>query len=319
VDADRKNGRQLMPKISSRSRAVAAALAALTLPVCATSLRARQAADRVEPGTLPVRWTAADPACDRAAPFLVHLYTATFVIIRQSGCSNFEKPFLYLLLGSRQALLVDTGATGADPTAIVDQVLREQTPRGTSDPLPLAVVHSHGHGDHTAGDAAFRRRASTRVIDATPDALRDFFGIGRWPVDLGQYDLGDRVIDAIPIPGHQPASIALYDRRTGVLLTGDTLYPGRLYVRDAAAFTASVDRLVAFTASHPIAHLLGAHIENTRTPYLDYPEGTRFQPDEHALELGRAHLLELRDALTTMNGRLERRAYRDFTIWPVTP
>ena len=29
--------------------------------------------------------------------------------------------------------------------------------------------------------------------------------------------------------------------------------------------------------------MLGAHIENTRTPYLDYPEGTTFQPDEHVL------------------------------------
>ena len=43
------------------------------------------------------------------------------------------------------------------------------------------------------------------------------------------------------------ASIALYDRRTGLLLTGDTLYPGRLYVRDGPAFAASIQRLVAFT------------------------------------------------------------------------
>ena len=35
-------------------------------------------------------------------------------------------------------------------------------------------------------------------------------------------------------------------------LTGDTLYPGRLYVRDGDAFTRSVQRLVAISPSlHP--------------------------------------------------------------------
>jgi len=131
-------------------------------------------------------------------------------------------------------------------------------------------------------------------------------------------DLGGRTLDVVPIPGHQPASVAIYDRRTAVLLTGDTLYPGRLYVRDAKAFEASVQRLVDFTASRPVAHVLGAHIEQSRTPFVDYPEGTTSQPDEHVLELGRAHLLELRDALRAMNGAIVRQRLRDFTIWPVS-
>jgi hypothetical protein len=52
-------------------------------------------------------------------------------------------------------------------------------------------------------------------------------------------------------------------------------------------------------------------------PDVDYPEGTTSQPDEHALELGRAHLLELNGALTGMRGTIVRRAFRDFTIWPL--
>jgi hydroxyacylglutathione hydrolase len=90
-------------------------------------------------------------------------------------------------------------------------------------------------------------------------------------------------------------------------------------VRDAAAFRDSIDRLVAFTAARPVTHILGGHIENARTPFIDYPEGTTFQPDEHALELGRAHLLELQDGLRHMGDPLPRRAFRDFTIWPVPP
>jgi hypothetical protein len=94
---------------------------------------------------------------------------------------------------------------------------------------------------------------------------------------------------------------------------------GRLYVRDGPAFPASIRRLVAFTLGKPVAHILGAHVENARRPYVDYPEGTKYQPDEHALELGRAQLLELNDALTEMDGTIVRRAFRDFTIWPLPP
>jgi hypothetical protein len=108
----------------------------------------------------------------------------------------------------------------------------------------------------------------------------------------------------------------VYDRRTGVLLTGDTMYPGRLYVADPGAFVASVERLADFTRGKMVAHVLGAHIEQARTPFLDYPVGTKFQPDEHVLELSRGHLLELRDALADMKGNVVRRAFRDFTVWP---
>jgi hydroxyacylglutathione hydrolase len=161
-----------------------------------------------------------------------------------------------------------------------------------------------------SGDSQFTGRANTTFVAASPEALTAFFGLKGWPDTPASYTLGGRAIDIIPIPGHEPASIALYDRRTGLLLTGDTLYPGRLYVRDGPAFAASVQRLVAFTRDKPIAHILGAHIENTRTPYLDYPEGTTYQPDEHALELGRAHLLELNEAVMEMRGPIVRRILR---------
>ena len=271
----------------------------------------------LESGVLAARWAPTDPDCAHAPPFLVHEYNDTFIILRQSGCTHFEKPFLYLILGSAEALLVDTGAPGADVSAAVDDVLRRHAQREHREPLQLVVVHSHGHGDHTAGDAQLNRRSATTVVDATPQAVAAFFRIADWPRGAGEHDLGGRIVDIVPIPGHQPASIAIYDRRTGILLTGDTLYPGRLYVNDAPAFADSITRLVEFTAARDVAHMLGAHIENTRTPFVDYPQGTKHQPEEHALELGRAHLLELQAALRDMGGTIQRRALRDFTIWPV--
>jgi hydroxyacylglutathione hydrolase len=269
----------------------------------------------IEPGILPSGWPTGTHCPE--PPFQAHEYNKDFYILRQSGCTNFEKPFLYLLFGRERALLVDTGAKGGDVATAIGEARRRWSAANGGRTLPLVVVHSHGHGDHIAGDAALAAAPQTTVIPGTPESVQRFFGLRDWPAGLGTYDLGERMLDIIPIPGHERASIAIYDRRTGILLTGDTLYPGRLYVRDAPAFIASVDRLVDFSRDTIITHVLGAHIENMRTPYRDYPEWTTSQPDEHALELGRAELLELQDGLRSMQGTVVRRAFRDFTIWPV--
>jgi glyoxylase-like metal-dependent hydrolase (beta-lactamase superfamily II) len=267
---------------------------------------------------LPSSWITG-ASCPETPVFRVHEYNADFFILRQSGCTNFEKPFLYLLFGERSAMLVDTGAQKADVAGAVRPIIERWSAGRGDRPVPLVVVHTHGHGDHVAGDAQFNGTQDTTVVAASPAALTGFFGLKGWPDTSAAYSLTGRIIDVIPIPGHEPASIALYDRRTGILLTGDTLYPGRLYVGDGAAFTASIQRLVAFTRDKPVVHVLGAHVENARTPYTDYPEGTTYQPDEHALELGRAHLLELADGLAEMRGTMVRRTFRDFTIWPIVP
>src|SRR5205807_8702127 len=111
------------------------------------------------------------------------------------------------------------------------------------------------------------------------------FGFQKWPEDTVTYDLGGRILDVIAIPGHEASSIAIYDRQTGVLFTGDTLYPGRLYVADGIQFLRSVQRLVDFSRGKIVTYVLGNHIEQTRTPYLDYPIHTVYQPEEHSLEL----------------------------------
>ena len=131
---------------------------------------------------------------------------------------------------------------------------------------------------------------TVKLIPATVDATKELYGITTWPDQFGKIDLGSRILDAIPIPGHSTTSLALYDRQTGILLTGDSLYPGRLYVHDWNAFVKSTRRLVVFTQDKLIAHILGCHVEQSRTPYLDYPVGTIYQPDEHALALSRGEL-----------------------------
>jgi len=273
----------------------------------------------LEPGTVPAHWYAGGRDCAGRPDFNVQAYNDGLYILRQAACKNYEKPFLYLILGDERALLLDTGAGKVDVVTPVDTLVRAWARRHGTAILELVVAHSHAHGDHVAGDSQFVGRAHTTLVGRDSAAVRAFFQFDRWPEGAGSIDLGHRVLDIVAIPGHQPASIAVYDRRTGVLLTGDTFYPGRLYVRDTAAYARSVARLLGFVNQHPVTHFLGAHVENSRTSGVDYPVGTVDQPDEHELDMTRAQLVELDSVVQSMRGRFVRAVRRDFTVWPQQP
>lgn len=268
-------------------------------------------------GRMPTTWYAGGPACDGTPAFRVHEYLPGFFILRQPACTNYEKPFLYLLVGHSRALLLDTGASGIDVAGPIDSILHAWRATHDGAPRELVVAHSHGHGDHVAGDSQFRGRPGIMLVERDTGAVRASFGFRTWPTDIVQFDLGGRVLDVLAIPGHEAASLAIYDRSTATLLTGDTFYPGRLYVRDTAAFVASTARLVAFTASRPVSVILGTHIEQARTPFTDYPVGTRDQPDEDRLELSRAELVTLDSTVSAMRGHFVRTRLRRFTVWPL--
>jgi glyoxylase-like metal-dependent hydrolase (beta-lactamase superfamily II) len=270
----------------------------------------------VRGGSLAVKWITGGPNCIEVPDWQVHQYNEDFFILRQSGCVNYEKPFLYLLFGKEKAMLEDTGAEPSDAAKVVGGVITKWLRLKGRTSIPLIVAHSHSHGDHVAGDAGFHGMANVTVVPLTVEGTREFFGIEKWPDGIGHVDLGQRVLDVIPIPGHDALSLTFYDRETGVLLTGDSLYPGRLYVRDFPAFVRSTDRLVEFTRGKIVAHVLGTHIEQMSTPYKDYPVGTKYQPEEHELALSRGTLLELADALHAMKDKPERLALRDLTVWP---
>jgi glyoxylase-like metal-dependent hydrolase (beta-lactamase superfamily II) len=270
----------------------------------------------LEPGVLPGPWKTGGPNCVTVPDWQVHEYNRDFYILRESGCIHFEKPFLYLIFGRDKALLEDTGAGNVRTAPEVMALLSKWAEiRKTAAPQ-LIVIHSHAHGDHIAGDKEFQSLPAVQFIAASPKAISEATGITKWPETRGRIDLGDRVIDVIPIPGHNDASIALYDRRTGNLLTGDSLYPGRISVSaaDLPAFAASAHWLADFVRAHPVAHVLGTHIEQTTTAYVDYPRGTKYQPQEHSLDLTRAHVFELEAAFEEMNGTLRTIALPDFTV-----
>lgn len=229
----------------------------------------------------------------------VQALDADTFVIRQSVKTNFEAPFLYLLFGRDRALLIDTGAEDGQIRPTVDRLISGWLAGHGRSAIPLVVAHSHSHGDHIASDAAFRDRADTIVVGLKPADVAGFFGIATWPDDIVRFDLGGRALSVIPTPGHQAAAIMIYDPKLRILLSGDTLYPGRLYVpvNFLADDRASVDRVAAFAAKHPIRAVLGAHIEMTRTPGRDYPHEAPAHPDEHPLELPVQSIRELQIGL----------------------
>ena len=272
-------------------------------------------------GSLAVSWIHGAPARRPASdpPIQVHRYDEHTVILRQSKSVHYEAPFLYLLFGNDRALLLDTGAT-ADPEkfplrATIDQLAREWLTRHPREAYELVVAHTHGHGDHVAADAQFDGRPGTTVVSRELDAVKQHFGFTSWPEQIVRYDLGGRVLEITGSPGHHRAAITVYDPWTGFLLTGDTVYPGRLYVSDFPQFLASLDRMTALAGQRAVTHVLGCHIEMTRRPRRDYPIGTTYQPDEPPLEMTAAQLGEIRTAAASVAGERGIHRFDDFIIY----
>jgi hydroxyacylglutathione hydrolase len=159
--------------------------------------------------------------------------------IEDHGADN-----LYLVEGSRRALLVDTGLGAADARKFVEGLTH----------LPLLVVNTHGHPDHAGGDYQFPEvHASERDFEiirhySAPEMRRLAWSNMLRGVQIPQsglleqpsrlqpaklipvqqgfvFDLGDVQLTVLEVPGHTQGSICLLDRQHRVLFTGDTNNP----------------------------------------------------------------------------------------------
>jgi hydroxyacylglutathione hydrolase len=255
------------------------------------------------PGSLDVHWNegASDCTATPQDALQVHAYEPQTFILRQSPCANFEANFLYLLIGSNKALLIDTGAV-ADPNAMpLAKTILELLPDENHKKLPLLVVHTHSHLDHCAGDPQFASLPSVQIVPTDLEGVRAFFGFTNWPKGIAHVDLGGRTVDVIPTPGHHPTHVAFYDSRTAILFSGDFLLPGRLLIEDAAAYHESALRAVDFLKTRPLTHILGGHIELDMAGHA-YRFGSHYHPNERRLELAREDLTALPAAFESFNG-----------------
>ncbi len=189
---------------------------------------------------------------------------------------QWEEVISYLILGEKRALLFDTGMGIGDIKKVVDALTT----------LPVSVLNSHTHNDHVGGNWEFsdiygmntdftRMNAKGSTADAqaeiVPGAIcgplpagfdpKSYatrpFRIKGWLHDGDVFDLGGRTLLVLATPGHTPDAISLLDRKNGLLFTGDTFYPGPIFLyrpeTEMDAYVASVKRLAALA---PHLHLL---------------------------------------------------------------
>lgn len=148
---------------------------------------------------------------------------------------------IFLLVGQKTALLIDTGATGLDAAALTAAHTR----------LPLRLLNTHADPDHIAGNGRF---AECLMHPSEAAHYRERGGGGRLrPVFGGDViDLGNRELEIVHLPGHTPGSVAVLDRRNRCLIGGDPIQAdGDIYMfgpqRNFEAYIAGLERLTQRT------------------------------------------------------------------------
>jgi glyoxylase-like metal-dependent hydrolase (beta-lactamase superfamily II) len=136
------------------------------------------------------------------------------MIIKQIA-SGYMDNFSYLIgcENTRQALVIDPGSD-------VEQVVSMAEKEGLN---IVTIVNTHGHGDHTAGNAPLKSRTVAQVIIHEHDGDR-YPGADILLTNEKTLQLGDITFDVIHTPGHTPGGICLHAQ--GNLFTGDTLFVG---------------------------------------------------------------------------------------------
>jgi hydroxyacylglutathione hydrolase len=258
------------------------------------------------PGTMNEHWNEGSKDCVKnpQPPIQVHRYNADTYILRENLCATYEAPFIYLLIGKTKALLIDTGAVADAKAMPLAQTVISVLPNGGSR-LPLMVVHTHGHLDHRSGDDQFRALPDVEVVPTDLESVKSRLGLAEWPNGVGQIDLGDRVIDVIPTPGHHQSHVSYYDKQTGLFFSGDFLLPGRLLIEDTNADLASARRVAEFVEQRPVTYVLGAHVELDKSGKTFF--GTRYHPNERPLQLTKQDLLALPEIVSGFNGFYAKR------------
>jgi len=143
----------------------------------------------------------------------------------------------YLLAGTEKAILIDTCASSNEAKALAQSVTE----------LPLVLVNTHGDGDHLGCHKQFDDiRMHPCDIDyiaqkgnAAP-AIRPL-----WDGDI--ITVGKYTFEVLHLPGHTPGSIMLLERTLRVLIAGDAVQSGSIYMfgagRSVPTYIHSMEKL----------------------------------------------------------------------------
>ncbi|MCZ6668341.1 MAG: MBL fold metallo-hydrolase [Gammaproteobacteria bacterium] len=213
----------------------------------------------------------------------IHKISEGVSLIREKHVANWLRCNIWLVRGNNFDLLIDTGM-GLRPLKNEIAALSQN---------PIKVISTHCHFDHIGGAHEFDCRLghkSEEYIHADPTEHNtggwnafvraetfvrlpdDSFVVENYSVksapltgylDEGDVlDLGNRVFQIMHLPGHSPGSIALYEKNTGCLFSGDVVYDGALfdtvYHSDPQLYRESLARLREL----PIQLVHGGHYDS---------------------------------------------------------
>ncbi|MCY4122663.1 MAG: hydroxyacylglutathione hydrolase family protein, partial [Acidobacteria bacterium] len=155
-----------------------------------------------------------------------------FEQIRTGGDRNFG-----YLLGDRDA----QAAVLIDPSYAPEVLAERAAAQGLS---VTHVVNTHGHPDHTEGNAEAVRLTGAAVA-AHPACPVD----PSVPLDDGKrLEIGALALECLHVPGHCPDHLALYEPMHRLLFTGDLVFVGKVggtrTDEDAATEWASLRRVL---------------------------------------------------------------------------
>lgn len=173
------------------------------------------------------------------APYSINEIMPGIFAIDEGGVCSF------LIPGKEEALLIDSGFGRGDLLAQVREITE----------LPVYLVHTHTDGDHTGCDAQFDRIALHPAEFG--HYTHNLAESGKNPVEMiarseavlegRMLEYGEYRFEIILIPGHTPGSIALLDREKRVLIGGDSIQEGAVFMfgfgRDMTAYLDSMKKL----------------------------------------------------------------------------
>lgn len=231
---------------------------------------------------------------------------------------HWEETHCYLLIGTKRALLIDTGLGICN---IYDEVVKLTH-------QPVTAVATHIHWDHIGGHQYFPDfyahedelnwlngefpltldQIKGMVVDRCD--LPDGYDVSHYVFFQGTptrvlknndlIDLGGRVLQVLHTPGHSPGHMCLYESKRGYLFTGDLVYKDTLFAyypsTDPDAYLKSIESI----ASLPVHRVFPGH---------------------HSLDLQPEILFRMRDAFRQLKaeGKLHHGSgtfhYGDFAIW----
>jgi hydroxyacylglutathione hydrolase len=216
----------------------------------------------------------------------------------------YQANYAYLIVGERRALLFDAGSGTRDIMGIVTRLTR----------LPVTVMPSHLHYDHTGGIAPFTSIAMIDLPDTRADVrngrltpsryeylgmidglVPPSFSVTEWVKPGSSIDLGGRLLQVWHVPGHTRSSVALYDAATHQLFAGDFIYPTTLYAflpgASLAEYRATTQELLASLPADTkiwTAHCCRAN-ERTAAPWLTMADLRDLDSALAAIESGELH------------------------------